>query len=134
VPRFYFHLSNSDECIRDDIGCDVSDLAAAHFRAKELACRLTALSGLAYHKPDWQRWTVTVKDDCRGPVLTVIFAPCSNGSRRFGQELRHLSKLVQHIADFAINFPRPSVASLSLIGCQLWHTADIRDTATFVCC
>ena len=75
MPRFYFHLSNSDECIRDDIGCDVSDLAAAHFRAKELARRVTAFSGLASHEPDWRRWIVTVKDDCQGPVLTVMFAP-----------------------------------------------------------
>jgi hypothetical protein len=32
-------------------------------------------SGLASHEPDWPRWTVTVTDDCQGPVLTVIFAP-----------------------------------------------------------
>ena len=75
MTKFYFHLSNSDECIRDDIGCDVSDLAAAHFRAKELARRVTMFSGLASHEPDWRRWTVTVKDDRQGPVLTVMFAP-----------------------------------------------------------
>jgi hypothetical protein len=75
VPRFYFHLSNSDVCIRDDIGCDVLDLAAAHFRAKNLARRVTTFSGLGSHETDWRRWTVTVKDDCQGPVLTVMFAP-----------------------------------------------------------
>lgn len=75
MPRFYFHLSNSDECIRDDIGCNVLDLAAAHFRANELARRVTTYSGLNSHEPDWRRWTVTVKDDCQGPVLTVMFAP-----------------------------------------------------------
>ena len=30
MPRFYFHLSNSDECFRDDIGRDLTNLAAAH--------------------------------------------------------------------------------------------------------
>jgi hypothetical protein len=29
MPRFYFHLSNPDECIRDDTGYDLVDLAAA---------------------------------------------------------------------------------------------------------
>ena len=75
MPKYYFHLSNSDECFRDDIGCDVIDLAAAHFRAKELARRVMTFSGLASHEPDWRRWTVTVTDDCQGPVLTVMFAP-----------------------------------------------------------
>ena len=35
MPRFYFHLSNSDEC-RDDIGRDLTDFAAAHKRADGL--------------------------------------------------------------------------------------------------
>ena len=45
MPRFYFHLSNSDECFRDDIGRDLTDLAAADERAQRLARRLMKLSG-----------------------------------------------------------------------------------------
>ena len=37
MPKFYFHLSNCDECFPDDIGYDLSDIAAAHTRAKRLA-------------------------------------------------------------------------------------------------
>ena len=37
MPKFYFHLSNCDECFPDDIGYDLPDIAAAHTRAKRLA-------------------------------------------------------------------------------------------------
>jgi hypothetical protein len=73
--RFYFHLSAPDECFRDKIGCDLVDLAAAHFRAKQIVRRVMTLSGLASREPDWRRWTVTVADDCQRPVLTVMFPP-----------------------------------------------------------
>jgi Domain of unknown function (DUF6894) len=63
MPRFYFHLSNSNECFRDDIGRDLTNLAAAHTRAQRLAHRVMKISGLASSKPDWGRLTVTVTDD-----------------------------------------------------------------------
>jgi hypothetical protein len=73
--RFYFHVSAPDERFRDNVGCNLSDLAAAHFRAKQIVRRVMTLSGLASHEPDWRRWTVTVTDDCQRPVLTVMFPP-----------------------------------------------------------
>lgn len=51
MPRFYFHLSNSEECLRDDIGCDLTDVAAAHTGAQRLAHRVMKLTGLASSEP-----------------------------------------------------------------------------------
>ena len=81
MPRFYFHLSNFDECFRDDIGRDLTDLAAAHKRAQRLARRLMKLSGLASYEFDWRRLSVTVTDDRQGPILTVTLASLGDGCR-----------------------------------------------------
>lgn len=81
MPKFYFHLSNSDECFRDDIGCDLVDLAAAHTRAQRLARRVMKLYGLASSEPDRGRLTVTVTDDHRGPILTVMLGSIGDGRR-----------------------------------------------------
>ena len=76
MPRFYFHLSKSDECFRDNVGSDVSDLAAAHFRALQLANCVIGFSCLADREPDWRRWTVRVTDQSQQPVVTLIFSAC----------------------------------------------------------
>ena len=55
------HLSNCDECFRDDIGHDFPDIAVAHTRAKRLAKLVMATSRLSSHPPDWRRWTVTYR-------------------------------------------------------------------------
>ena len=68
MPKFYFHLSNCDECFPDDIGHDFPDIAAAHTRAKRLAKLVMATSRLSSHPPDWRRWTVTVTDDSQGAI------------------------------------------------------------------
>ena len=81
MPRFYFHLSNFDECFRDDIGHDLTDLAAAHTRAQRLARRVMKIAGLASSEPDWGRLNVTVTDDHRGPILTVILGSIGDGRR-----------------------------------------------------
>ena len=81
MPRFYFHLSNSYECFRDDIGYDLVDLGIAHIRAQRLAHRVMMVSGLASDEPDWRRWTVTVTDDSQGPILTVPFTSLGDGRR-----------------------------------------------------
>jgi hypothetical protein len=81
MPRFYFHLSNSDECLRDDIGRDLTDLAAAHTSAKRLARRVMKVCGLASYEPDWRHLTVTVTDDHQGPILTVIVRSIGDGHR-----------------------------------------------------
>jgi hypothetical protein len=74
MPMFYFHLSNCDECFRDNIGCDLADIAVAHTRAKRLAHRVMMISRLATtDEPDWRRWIVTVTDDPQGPMLIIPF-------------------------------------------------------------
>jgi hypothetical protein len=79
MPRFYFHLSNSDECFRDDIGRDLTDLAAAHKRAQRLGRRLMKVAGLASYEFDGL--SVTVTDDRQGPILTVTLASLGDGRR-----------------------------------------------------
>jgi hypothetical protein len=76
MPRYYFHLSNSHELITDNIGSEVSDVAAAHRRAVRLANRVVSFSGLADREPDWRRWIVRVTDQSQLPIVTVIFPAC----------------------------------------------------------
>jgi hypothetical protein len=76
MPRYYFHLSNSHELITDNIGSEVSDVAAAHRRAVQLADRVVSFSGLADREPDWRRWIVRVTDQSQLPIVTVIFPAC----------------------------------------------------------
>ena len=73
MSRFYFHLSNCDECFPDDIGHDLPDIAAAHTRAKRLANLVMTISRLASHPFDWRRWTVTVTHNPQGPILIIPF-------------------------------------------------------------
>ena len=73
MPKFYFHLSNCDECFRDNIGYDLPDIAVAHTRAKRLANLVMGTSRLASHPPDWRRSTVTVTDDSQGAILIIPF-------------------------------------------------------------
>ena len=81
MPRFYFHLSNYDECFRDDIGYDLPDIAVAHARANRLANLVMATSRLASQPPDWRRWTVTVTDDSEGAILIIPFGAFGNATR-----------------------------------------------------
>jgi hypothetical protein len=73
MPRFYFHLSAPDQDFPDNIGSDVSDLAAAHFIAVRLMKRVMMISAFADCAPDLRRWTVKVMDERRRPVFTVLF-------------------------------------------------------------
>jgi hypothetical protein len=73
MPRFYFHLSAPDQDFPDNIGSDVSDLAAAHFIAVRLMKRVMMISAFADCAPDLRRWTVKVTDERRRPVFTVLF-------------------------------------------------------------
>ena len=68
-----FHLSNCDECFRDNLGSDLTDIAVAHTRAKRLGHLVMMTSRLASHEPDWRRWTVTVTHDRQGPILLIPF-------------------------------------------------------------
>jgi len=73
MPKFYFHLSNSEKCFRDNIGYDLADIGVAHTRAQRLANLVMTTSRLANHEPDWRRWTVTVTHDPQGPILIIPF-------------------------------------------------------------
>ena len=63
MTRFYFHLSAPDQDFPDDIGSDVSDLAAAHSIAVRLMKRVMMFSSFADCAPDLRRWTVKVTDE-----------------------------------------------------------------------
>ena len=71
--EFLFHLSAPDQDFPDDIGSDVSDLAAAHSIAVRLMKRVMMFSSFADCAPDLRRWTVKVTDERRRPVFTVLF-------------------------------------------------------------
>src|SRR6476620_10136212 len=73
MPKFYFHLSNSEKCFRDNIGHDLADIGVAHTRAQRLANLVMTTSRLANHELDWRRWTVTVTHDPQGPILIIPF-------------------------------------------------------------
>jgi hypothetical protein len=102
MPKFYFHLSNCDECFRDDIGYDFPDIAAAHTRAKRLAKLVKATSRLSSHPFDWRRWTVTVTDDSQGAILIIPFSAFWNATRAA------LSAFVpaDHVGGAASEYPR----------------------------
>jgi hypothetical protein len=98
MPRFYFHLSNSDEFFSDTIGTNVSDLAAAHFRALQLADRVISFSGLADREPDWRRWAVHVTDQMQHPVVTLIFSACLMAEKRIAiTKVEGARALQQHL-------------------------------------
>ena len=73
MPKFYFHLSNCEECFRDNIGYDLADIEVAHTRAKRLANLVMTTAHLARHASDWRRWSVTVTHDPQGPILIIPF-------------------------------------------------------------
>ena len=71
MPRFYFHLSAAGEEFRDEIGCEVSDLVAAHARAERLANRIIMFSALSGSATDLRRSLVKVTDQRQNPVPKV---------------------------------------------------------------
>ena len=82
MPKFYFHLSNCDECFPDDIGYDLPDISVAHTRAERLANLVMTTSRLSSYPFDWRRWTVTVvTDDSQGAILIIPFSAFGNATR-----------------------------------------------------
>ena len=103
MPKFYFHLSNCDECFPDDIGYDLPDIAVAHARANRLANLVMATSRLSSYPFDWRRWTVTVvTDDSQGAILIIPFSAFGNATRAA------LSAFVpaDHVGGAASEYPR----------------------------
>jgi hypothetical protein len=73
MSRFYFHLFAPDQKFRDAVGCELTDLSAAHSRAVCLANRVMMYGAFASAGPDLSHWTVEIADDSLRPVMTVIF-------------------------------------------------------------
>ena len=73
MPRLYFHVSAAGHKFEDEVGTDVSDLAAAHSWALLLADRVMMYSAFADRAPDFRRWVVKVTDNAQLPVVDVMF-------------------------------------------------------------
>jgi hypothetical protein len=61
VPvRYYFHLTDSDEVIRDEDGLELSDVQAAVISAIEVIKELRAEDPSTLH--EWQGWRLEIVD------------------------------------------------------------------------
>jgi hypothetical protein len=76
VPHFYFHLSNSEETIRDNTGWSLPDVRTAHSRALKLAERVIGFACLENRGSDFRRWRVDVMEQDHRSALTVLLATC----------------------------------------------------------
>jgi len=72
MPRYHFHFSTPDQDFPDNIGYEISDLAAAHSKAVQLADRVRMFSALADNASGLRRLTVKVTDERQRSVITVI--------------------------------------------------------------
>ncbi len=73
MPRLFFNLSTPDQNFQDQIGAQVSDLAAGHARAVRFASHVMTFCRLADNVPDFRRWQVQVVDEEQRTIMTVIF-------------------------------------------------------------
>ncbi len=73
MPRLFFNLSTPEQHFQDQIGAEVSDLAAAHARAVRFASHVMTFCRLTDDMPDFRRWQVQVIDEEQRAVMTVLF-------------------------------------------------------------
>ena len=59
--RFYFHLNNGEDMIRDEEGILVSDADAALIAAMEVIQELRAQDAVS--AAEWQGWTLEITDE-----------------------------------------------------------------------
>ncbi len=59
--RFYFHLNNGEDVIRDEEGILVSDADAALIAAMEVIQELRAQDAVS--AAEWQGWTLEITDE-----------------------------------------------------------------------
>ncbi len=71
MPRFYFDV-HDDECVADDGGIDLPDVAAARRAALLLASRLVVEMAGRFWEGD--RWSMAVRDDRRTLLFTLNFS------------------------------------------------------------
>jgi hypothetical protein len=71
--RYYFHLVDSHNVIRDDFGAMAVDLAAAHQAAAEIIQEFTAEN--AHRCQEWDDWNLVVTDDSAQFALILPLVP-----------------------------------------------------------
>ncbi len=81
MPRLFFNLSTSEQHFQDQIGTEVSNLAAAHTRAVRFASRVMTFCRLTDYAPDFRRWQVQVVDEEQHQVMTVLFPSESSAQK-----------------------------------------------------
>ena len=72
AARYYFHLVDSHNVIRDDLGALAIDLADAHRAAAEIVEEFKIEQAHRYH--DWQDWILVVTDDSAEFALVLPLA------------------------------------------------------------
>ena len=72
TARYYFHLVDSHNVIRDDLGALAIDLADAHRAAAEIIEEFKIEQAHRYH--DWHDWKLVVTDDSAQFALALPLA------------------------------------------------------------
>jgi hypothetical protein len=72
AARYYFHLVDSHNVIRDDLGALAIDLADAHRAAAEIIEEFKVEQAHCYH--DWHDWNLVVTDDSAQFALALPLA------------------------------------------------------------
>jgi hypothetical protein len=72
VSRYYFHLFDSHNVIRDDLGTMAVDLDHAHRAAAEIIAEFKIDQGHRYH--EWHDWKLVVTDDSAQFALVLPLA------------------------------------------------------------
>jgi len=67
--RYYFHLVDSENVIRDDLGAVAMDLAAAHKAASEIIREFRVENASCYW--EWSEWKLVVTDDTDAFALVL---------------------------------------------------------------
>jgi hypothetical protein len=82
MNRFFFHFWHREACIRDTLGRECVDLAAARDRAVQLINKMVSLDDV-----EWQGWSIRIADVEDRSVLSVLFPQICLPERRNGPVL-----------------------------------------------
>ena len=72
TARYYFHLVDNRNVIRDDLGALAMDLAEAHRAAAEVIKEFKVEQAHSHH--DWHDWTLVVTDELAQFALVLPLA------------------------------------------------------------
>ena len=70
MPRYFFHCTDGDRFLLDEIGADLANLDEAHIHALQIA---RDISGRISGVRGWSGWSVQVTDELAQKVLIVPF-------------------------------------------------------------